>query len=138
MTESEAGQAEVAKRILCVEDSDDSLFMLHRRLTRAGFDVKVSSNGKEAVEWAKHILPDIILMDLNLPGIDGWEATRRLKAQQETKNIPVIVLTAHTSKRSHDEAKAAGCDDYDTKPIDFPGLIRKIQALLNRPASRVT
>jgi two-component system, cell cycle response regulator DivK len=134
MSESEAGPVEVAKRILCVEDSDDSLFVLHRRLTRAGFDVKVSANGKEAVEWAKHLLPDLIVMDLNLPGIDGWEATRRLKAQQETKDIPVIVLTAHTSKRSRDDAVAAGCDDYDTKPIDFPGFLRKVQALLSRRA----
>lgn len=120
------------RKILCVEDSDDSLFMLHRRLTRAGFDVKLSTNGKEAVEWAKTMLPDVILMDLNLPGIDGWEATRRLKAQPETNHIPIIVLTANTSKRSHDDARAAGCDELEMKPIDFPELLRKIESVLGR------
>jgi CheY-like chemotaxis protein len=132
MTDTEAGHGKAAKRILCVEDSDDGLFMLHRRLSRAGYDVKVSANGKEAVEWAKHLLPDLIVMDLNLPGMNGLEATRQLKAQQETKHIPIIVLTAHTSKRSRDDAFACGCDDFDTKPIDFPGLVRRVQALLAR------
>jgi two-component system cell cycle response regulator DivK len=119
-------------RILCVEDSDDGLFMLHRRLTRAGFDVKVANNGKEGVEWAKTLLPDLIVMDLNLPGLNGWDATRKLKNQPETRHIPIIVLTAHTSEKSRDAAFAAGCDDYDTKPIDFEGLVRKIQSLLTR------
>jgi len=119
-------------KILCVEDSDDSLFMLHRRLTRAGFDVKVATNGKESVEWAKTLLPDLIVMDLNLPGLNGWEATRQLKNQPETKHIPIIVLTAHTEEKSRDRAIAAGCDEYETKPIDFGGLVRKIQSLLDR------
>jgi len=119
-------------RILCVEDSDDGLFMLHRRLTRAGFDVKVANNGKEGAEWAKTLQPDLILMDLNLPGLNGWEATRKLKSQPETQHIPIIVLTAHTSEKSRDEAFAAGCDDYDTKPIDFGGLLRKINTLLEQ------
>jgi DNA-binding response OmpR family regulator len=119
-------------RILCVEDSDDGLFMLHRRLTRAGYDVKIANNGKEGVEWAKTLLPDLIVMDLNLPGLNGWEATRRLKSEPETKHIPVIVLTAHTSEKSRSEAYAAGCDDYDTKPTDFAGLVKKIQTLLDR------
>lgn len=119
-------------KILCVEDSDDGLFMLHRRLTRAGFDVKIANNGKEGVEWAKTLLPDLIVMDLNLPGLNGWEATRQLKHQPETKHIPVIVLTAHTSEKSRTEAFAAGCDDYDTKPTDFGGLVRKIRSLLSR------
>jgi two-component system, cell cycle response regulator DivK len=128
------GQGITGKRILCVEDSDDSLFMLHRRLTRAGFDVKVSSNGAESVEWAKSLLPDLIVMDLNLPGLDGWEATRRLKAQSETKHIPIIVLTANTSRKSRDDAVAAGCDDFELKPIDFPALLVKIQSLIARSA----
>ena len=119
-------------RILCVEDSDDSLFMLHRRLSRAGYDVKVANNGKEGVEWAKTLLPDLIVMDLNLPGLNGWEATRRLKSQPETRHIPVLVLTANTSEKSRDDAFAAGCDDYDTKPIDFGGLLKKINTLLER------
>jgi len=117
-------------RILCVEDSDDSLFMLHRRLSRAGFDVKVAINGKEAVEWAKTLLPDLVVMDLNLPGLNGWEATRRLKSQPETRHIPVVVLTSHTSKKSQDEAFAAGCDAYETKPVDFGALVRKIESLI--------
>lgn len=123
-------------RILCVEDNDDNLFMLHRRLSRAGFEVKVTTNGTEAVEWAKTLLPDLIVMDLNLSGLDGWEATRRLKNQPETKHIPIIVLTAHTSEQSREKAFAAGCDDYDTKPIDFGGLVRKIQSLLSRSAKQ--
>ncbi|HEY7743417.1 MAG TPA: response regulator [Burkholderiales bacterium] len=117
-------------RILCVEDSDDNLYMLHRRLSRAGFDVKVSSNGAEGVEWAKTLQPDLIVMDLNLPGLNGWEATRRLKSQPETKHIPVIVLTGETSKQSREEAMAAGCDDFRLKPIDFGGLVEKINSLV--------
>jgi CheY-like chemotaxis protein len=117
-------------RILCVEDSDDNLYMLHRRLSRAGFDVKVANNGAEGVEWAKSLLPDLIVMDLNLPGLNGWEATRRLKSQPETKHIPIIVVTGETSKKSRDEAVAAGCDDFQLKPIDFGGLVEKIQSLL--------
>lgn len=119
-------------KILCVEDSDDSLFMLHRRLTRKGYDVKVANNGKEGVEWAATLKPDLIVMDLNLPGLNGWEATRKLKGQPDTRHIPIIVLTAHTSEKSRNEAFAAGCDDYDTKPIDFDGLVRKIESLLHR------
>lgn len=136
MTDTQAGHRDVAKRILCVEDSDDGIFVLHRRLTRAGYDVKVSMYGKEAVEWSKHLLPDLIVMDLNLPGMSGLEATRQLKAHQETKHIPIIVLTAHTSERMRADAIACGCDDFDTKPIDFPGLLRKIHALLARGAGK--
>ena len=94
-------------RILCVEDSDDSLFMLHRRLSRAGFDVKVAINGAEGVDWAKTLLPDLVVMDLNLPGLNGLEATRRLKSQPETRHIPVLILTANTSKKSRDDAFSA-------------------------------
>lgn len=122
-------------RILCVEDGDDNLYMLHRRLSRAGFDVKVSSNGTEGVEWAKTLQPDLIVMDLMLPGLNGWEATRRLKSQPETKHIPIIVLTAETSKKSRDDAVAAGCDDFQVKPIDFGALVAKIHALVG-PAAK--
>lgn len=118
--------------ILCVEDNEDNLFVLHRRLSRAGFDVKVATNGKEGVEWAKALQPDLIVMDLNLPKLDGVEATRRLKGQQETKHIPIIVLTSHTGEKHHERALAAGCDDYETKPADFDRLVAKIHSLLGR------
>lgn len=117
-------------RILCVEDNDDNLYMLHRRLSRAGFEVKVATNGAEAVEWAKNLLPDIIVMDLNLPKLNGWEATRQLKSQPETKHIPVIVLSANTGDQPRERAFAAGCDDFETKPADFDRLIGKIRTLL--------
>ena len=121
-------------RILCVEDSEDSLFMLHKRLGLAGFEVKVATNGVEGVDWAKGLLPDLIVMDLRLPGLDGWEATRRLKSQPETKHIPIIVVTADTSQKSREKAFAAGCDDYETKPADFVKLVEKINALVSRGA----
>jgi len=119
-------------RILCVEDNADNLMMLQRRLTRRGFEVTISMNGAECVEWAKTLQPDVIVMDLNLPGVDGWEATRRLKNQAETKEIPIIVLTADPKEKSREKALAAGCDEFELKPIDFEGLIGKIQSLLNR------
>jgi CheY-like chemotaxis protein len=119
-------------RILCVEDNADNLMMLQRRLTRRGFEVTISMNGAESVEWAKTLQPDVIVMDLNLPGIDGWEATRRLKNQPETKDIPIIVLTADPKEKSREKALAAGCDEFELKPIDFDGLVGKIQSLLSR------
>ena len=85
-----------------------------------------------SVEWAKTLLPDLIVMDLNLPKLDGWEATRRLKNQPETKHIPIIVCTAHTTEKSREKAFAAGCDEYQVKPIDFGGLVEKIRSLLSR------
>jgi two-component system cell cycle response regulator DivK len=121
-------------RILCVEDNQDNLFMLQRRLTRAGFDVTITTDGAEGVEWAKTLLPDLIVMDLNLPKLDGREATRRLKNQPETKHIPIIVLTADSTQKSREQALAAGCDDFELKPIDFQRLVGKIQSLLNRSA----
>jgi CheY-like chemotaxis protein len=119
-------------KILCVEDNADNLMMLQRRLTRRGFEVTISMNGAECVDWAKTLQPDVIVMDLNLPGVDGWEATRRLKNQPETKDIPIIVLTADPKKKSREKALAAGCDEFELKPIDFEGLIGKIQSLLSR------
>ena len=119
-------------RILCVEDNADNLTMLQRRLTRRGFEVTISMNGVESVEWAKTLQPDVIVMDLNLPGVDGCEATRRLKNQPETKDIPIIILTADSKEKSRDKALAAGCDEFELKPIDFDELVGKIQSLLSR------
>ena len=129
----EKGKVAMAK-ILCVEDNQDNLFMLQRRLTRAGFDVTISTDGAQSVEWAKTLLPDLIVMDLNLPKVDGWEATRRLKNQPETKHIPIIVLTADSTQKSRADALAAGCDEFELKPIDFQGLVGKIQSLLSASA----
>src|SRR5258708_39989961 len=100
-------------KILCVEDSEDSLFTLHKRLGLAGFEVKVAMNGAEGVDWAKTLLPDLIVMDLRLPGLDGWEATRRLKGQRGTKHIPIIVVTSATSEKSREETFDPGCDAYE-------------------------
>ena len=121
-------------KILCVEDSEDAMFALHKRLSRAGFEVKVATNGAEGVSWAKTLLPDLIVMDLRLPGLDGWEATRRLKGQPETKHIPIIVVTADTSDKSREKAFAAGCDEFETKPVDFSKLVEKIHSLVGRGA----
>ena len=121
-------------KILCVEDNDDNLFLLHRRLTRAGFEIKIAVNGAEGVDWAKTLLPDLIVMDLNLPGLDGWEATRRLKNQPETKHIPIIVLTAHTMEKNREKAFAAGCDAFESKPVDFGELVETIRSLLSQNA----
>ena len=121
--------------ILCVEDNQDNLFMLQRRLTRVGFEVTIATNGAQSVDWAKTLLPDLIVMDLNLPGLDGCEATRRLKSQPETKHIPIIVLTADTTRKSREQALAAGCDDFELKPIDFQGLVGKIRSLVSRSAT---
>ena len=121
-------------RILCIEDNDDNLFLLHRRLTRAGFEVTVVMDGAQGVEAAISSPPDLILMDLNLPGLDGWEATRRLKGRPETKNVPIIAVSAHAAAGDRERALAAGCDDFESKPIGFGELIAKIRALLNRSA----
>ena len=121
-------------RILCVEDSEDTLFALHRRLGFTGFEVKVATNGTEGVDWAKTLLPDLILMDLRLPGLDGWEATRRLKSQPETKHIPIIVVSGDTSEESREKAFAAGCDGFEPKPVNFEKLVKKIHSLLSRGA----
>jgi two-component system cell cycle response regulator DivK len=116
--------------ILYVEDNDDNVYMMRGRLTRAGFDVVVAPDGERGVAMATANAPDLILMDLRLPGIDGWEATRRLKAKPETRAIPVVALSAHAMAGDREKALAAGCDDYDTKPVDFPKLLEKIQTIL--------
>jgi CheY-like chemotaxis protein len=119
-------------KVLCVEDNDDNMFVLHRRLTRAGFEVKVAMNGKDGVEWATTMLPQVIVMDLNLPKLDGTEATRRLKSQPETKHIPIIVMTSHYDEKHRAAALAAGCDAYETKPPDFERLVEMIKAFAGR------
>lgn len=122
-------------RILYVEDNDDNLFLLQRRLTRAGFEVAVAMDGLEGVASAISSPPDLIVMDLNLPTIDGWEATRRLKSHPETKQIPIIALSAHAMEDHRRKALAAGCDEFEPKPVDFEALIEKIRAVLGRSAS---
>src|SRR6202795_3955978 len=117
-------------RILYVEDNDDNVYVLKNRLTRAGHTVLVATDGAGGVTMAATEQPDMILMDLSLPGIDGWEATRRIKAAPETRHIPVIALTAHAMTGDREKALAAGCDDFDTKPVELTRLLGKIRALL--------
>ena len=117
-------------KILYVEDNDDNIFMLKNRLTRAGFAVVVATDGEQGVAMAKAEEPDLILMDLSLPVLDGWEATRRLKADPHTGRIPVLALSAHAMAGDRDKALQAGCDDFDTKPVDLQRLLGKIRALI--------
>ena len=117
-------------KILYVEDNDDNVFMLRPRLERKGFRVVVAADGEAGLELARAERPDLILMDLGLPGLDGWEATRRLKADGATRAIPVIALSAHAMAGDREAALAAGCDDYDAKPVDLKRLLEKIRALL--------
>ena len=117
-------------KILYIEDNDDNIYVVRNRLTRAGYDVVVALDGKQGIAMALEERPDLILMDLSLPELDGWEATRVLKATPETRDIPVIALSAHAMAGDRERALAAGCDDFDTKPIDFARLRGKIQAFL--------
>ena len=117
-------------KILYAEDNEDNVYLLTRRLGRKGFEVVVATNGQEALTLARSELPDLILMDLNLPVLDGWEATRQLKSSPELQAIPVIALTSHAMSGDREKALAAGCDDYDTKPIDLTRLLGKISAQL--------
>lgn len=119
-------------KILYVEDNEDNLYMLSNRLTRRGYEVVSARNGEQGIAMAASEAPVLILMDLSLPVIDGWEATRRLKAEALTRNIPVIALSAHAMAGDREKAIAAGCDDYDTKPVELPRLLEKIAALLAR------
>ena len=121
--------------ILVVEDNDASRDALARRLQRRGFEVVIAVDGQQAVSVARSARPDLILMDLGLPIIDGWEATRQLKADPATQHIPIIVLSAHAMTNDRDLALAAGGDDFDTKPIRFQPLIEKITSLLARSAA---
>jgi CheY-like chemotaxis protein len=117
-------------KILIVEDNEMNLDMLSRLLARAGFTVVSAVDGLSGVEAAKRELPDLVLMDMSLPEIDGWEATRRIKADPTTQKVPIIALTAHAMATDRDQAMAAGCDDFDTKPVEFARLLSKIQAVL--------
>ena len=117
-------------KILYVEDNDDNIYVLKNRLTRAGFTVLVATDGAQGVTMAAAERPDLILMDLRLPVLDGWEATRQLKAAPETRHIPVIALTAHAMSGDREKALQAGCDDFDTKPVEISRLLEKIRALL--------
>ena len=120
-------------KILYVEDNEDNLYMMSNRLTRRGYEVILARDGAEGIAMAGSEAPALILMDLSLPVIDGWEATRRLKAEGLTRNIPVIALSAHAMAGDREKAIEAGCDDYDTKPVELPRLLEKIAALLARP-----
>ena len=114
-------------KILLVEDNEMNRDMLSRRLTRKGFEVLIAIDGREAIDLAQSELPDLILMDMSLPVIDGWEATRRLKADQTTGGIPIIALTAHAMSGDREKCQEAGCDDYDTKPIELQRLLEIMQ-----------
>ena len=116
-------------KILYVEDNDDNVYMLKNRLTRAGFTVIVATDGAQGVAMAASDQPDLILMDLTLPNMDGEEATRRIKADPATRRIPVIALTANAMSGDREKALAAGCDDFDTKPVELQRLLGKIRAL---------
>ncbi len=117
-------------KILIVEDNEMNLDMLTRRLRRLGFDIVSAVDGEAGIELARNERPDLILMDMSLPIVDGWEATRRIKSDPGMQKIPIIALTAHAMGEDKDRALSAGCDDYDTKPVDLPRLLAKIQARL--------
>ena len=118
-------------KILLVEDNEANRDMLSRRLMRKGYQVVLAVDGQSGVETAQTQAPDLVLMDMSLPVLDGWEATRRLKAAPATQHIPVIALTAHAMSSDRDKALEAGCDDYDTKPVELERLLGKIEALLS-------
>ncbi len=117
-------------KILLVEDNEMNRDMLSRRLIRRGYEVVIAEDGQQGVEMAVSEKPDLILMDMSLPVLDGWGATKQLKASDEMRSIPVIALTAHAMAQDREKALAAGCDDYDTKPIELPRLLEKIEKLL--------
>ena len=116
--------------ILLVEDNEMNRDMLSRRLERKGYQVLVAVDGVQGVAMARSHQPDVILMDMSLPVMDGWEATRQVKALPETCTVPIIALTAHAMTGDREKALEAGCDDYETKPVDFPALLGKIEALI--------
>ncbi|MCZ8514419.1 response regulator [Paenibacillus filicis] len=118
------------KKILLVEDNEMNRDMLSRRLLRKGYQVVMAADGQQGIELAKAESPDLILMDMSLPVLDGWDATRQLKASHETKHIPVIALTAHAMSSDRDKAIQAGCDDFDTKPVEWNRLLEKMHAFL--------
>ena len=118
-------------RILLIEDNEMNRDMLSRRLERKGYETIIAVDGQEGVEKTESEKPDLILMDMSLPVLDGWEATRKLKSNSITQNIPIIGLSAHAMSGDREKAIEAGCDDYDTKPVELPRLLEKIETLLN-------
>jgi two-component system cell cycle response regulator DivK len=116
-------------KVLYVEDNEDNVYVIQNRLTRKGYTVLIASDGLQGLSMAASEQPEIILMDLSLPVLDGWEATRRIKADERIRHIPVIALTAHAMTGDREKALAAGCDDFDTKPVQIERLIEKIEAL---------
>ena len=123
-------------KVLYIEDNDDNVYMLKMRLEMfEGFEVLVAEDGEVGCQIALAEMPDVILMDLDLPIVDGWQATRRLKVDQRTQKIPIIALTAHAMAGSREKALAAGCDEFDTKPIEFDRLMQKINLLLSKSKS---
>ena len=122
-------------KILYVEDNEDNVFMLKNRLARAGHTVIVATDGAQGVAMALSERPDMILMDLSLPVLDGWQATRQIKSTPDTRHIPVIALTAHAMAGDREKALSAGCDDFDTKPVELPRLLAKIKELGERADS---
>ena len=121
-------------KILVVEDNEDNRDMLMRRLQRRGYDVVYAVDGADGVDKARQECPDLILMDMGLPVLDGWAATGQIKASEQTANIPIIGLSANAMAGDREKGLAAGCDDYDTKPVEMPRLLEKIQALLGKEA----
>jgi CheY-like chemotaxis protein len=121
-------------KILLIEDNEQNQYALSRLLQQQGYTVVVAGDGKEGIATAQSALPDVILMDLNLPDVDGWEATRILKATAETQAIPVVAMTAHAIAGDRERALEAGCDDYHAKPMDFPRLLAQVEALLKKSA----
>jgi len=117
-------------KILYVEDNDDNVYVLKSRLARAGFTVLIAGDGAQGLAMAAAERPDLIVMDLSLPVLDGWEATKQIKAQPETRHIPVIALSAHAMSGDREKALAAGCDDFDTKPVEMARFLEKIRVLL--------
>jgi two-component system cell cycle response regulator DivK len=122
-------------KILLVEDNEMNRDMLSRRLERRGYEVLIAVDGQEGLTRAQNDAPEIILLDMSLPVLDGWEVARRLKADDETRPIPIIALTAHAMAGDREKALEAGCDDYDTKPVEFPRLLGKIEAFLSKSSS---
>jgi len=122
-------------KILIVEDNEMNRDMLSRRLVKRGYDVAIAVDGEHGVAMARSESPALILMDMSLPGLDGWEASRRLKADPQTKDIAIIAITAHAMAGDREKALAAGCDDFDTKPIELTRLLAKIEALVARPGA---
>jgi two-component system cell cycle response regulator DivK len=122
-------------RILLVEDNEMNRDMLSRRLTKRGYEVSIAMDGVEGVNTARSSIPDLILMDMSLPLKDGWEATSDLKGDATTMGIPIIGLSAHAMEGDRDKAMQAGCDDYDTKPVELDRLLGKIEKLLSRPTA---